>query len=93
LDFFQQNRLIVDGVGLSLKFWPSKNAFRLLSGDDGAAYKVQILDASFKLCVQNPNARVLMVHSKLLGDATTMYPYVHNTLKIASVSKGEFSHS
>ena len=82
LDVFQQNRLIVNGIGLSLKLWPSKNAFRLMSSDDGAAYKVQILDASFKLCVQKPNGGVLMAHSKLLGDATPMYPYVHRSLKI-----------
>ena len=64
-----------------------------MSSDDGAAYKVQILDASFKLCVQKPNAGVLMAHSKLLGDTTAMYPYVYRSLKIASVSKGEHSHS
>ena len=31
LDFFQQERLILNGVPLDLKFWPSKNAFRLMS--------------------------------------------------------------
>lgn len=55
-----------------------------MSSDDGAAYKVQILDARFKLCVRKPNAGVLMPHS---GDATAMYPYVHGSLKIAFVSK------
>ena len=36
LDVFRQNRLIVNEVVLTLKFWPSKNAFRLMSGYDGA---------------------------------------------------------
>jgi hypothetical protein len=31
-----------------------------MSGEEGAAYAVQILDASFKLCLQKPNAGVLM---------------------------------
>ncbi|KAJ8307838.1 hypothetical protein KUTeg_014621 [Tegillarca granosa] len=64
LDIFQQDRLIVNGVSLSLKFWPSKNTFRLMSSSENAGYKVQILDASFKLCVQKPNPAVLMAHAK-----------------------------
>ncbi|CAG2210259.1 unnamed protein product [Mytilus edulis] len=51
------------------------------------------MDASFKLCVQKPNAGVLMAHSKLLKDSSAIYPYVSSSFKIASVSKGEYSHS
>ena len=59
--------MIVNGVGLTLKLWPSKNAFHLMSSDEGAAYAVQIMHASFKLCLQKPNAGVLMNNSKLLA--------------------------
>lgn len=93
LDIFRQNRLIVNGVSLSLKFHQSKNAFRLMSSVENAAYKTQIVDASFKLCVQKPNAGVLMAHSKLLQDETALYPHLSSRFKIASVSKGEYSHS
>jgi hypothetical protein len=70
-----------------------QNAFRLMSGEEGSAYAVQIMDASFKLCLQKPNAGVLMAHSKLLANGTTMYPYVSMSFNIASLSKGEYSHS
>lgn len=93
LDIFQQKRLIINGVSLSLKCNQSKNAFRLMSSNDGASYKVQILDAGFKLCLQKPNAGVLMAHSKLIGDAAAIYPYVNSNLKTASLSKGEYSHT
>ena len=93
LDVFRQKRLIVNGVSLTLKLWPSKNAFRLMSGDEGAAYAVQSLDASFKLCLQKSNAGVLIAHSKLSANGTAMYPYVSTSFKIASLSKGEYSHS
>jgi hypothetical protein len=66
LYIFQQNRLMINGVRLTLKFWPSKNSFRLLSETENASYKVQMLDASFKLGVQKPNAGVLMAHSKMI---------------------------
>jgi hypothetical protein len=64
-----------------------------MSGEEGAAYAVQILDASFKLCLQKPNAGVLMAHSKLLANGTAMYSCVSTSFKIASLSKGEYSHS
>ena len=56
IDIFQQNRLLVNGVGLALKLWPSKDGFRLISNEDDASYKVQIVDVSFNLCLQKPNA-------------------------------------
>jgi hypothetical protein len=93
LEVFRQKRLTVSGVSLTLKQWPSKNAFRLMSGKEGAAYAVQILDASFKLYLQKPNARGLMTQSKLLANGTVMYPYVSTSFKIASLSKGEYNHS
>ena len=63
LDVFRQKHLIVNGVSLTLQLWPSKNAFRLMSSEEGAAYAVRILDACFKLFLQKPNAGVLMAHS------------------------------
>lgn len=64
-----------------------------MSSVENAAYKTQIVDASFKLCVQKPNAGVLMAHAKLLQDETALYPHLSSRFKIASVSKGEYSHS
>lgn len=93
LDIFQQNRLIINGVSLSLKFHQSKNAFRLMSNVESAGYKVKILDACFRLCIQKPNAGVLMAHNKLLSDTTAIYPYVSSMFKIASISKGEYGYN
>jgi hypothetical protein len=52
IDIFQHNRLLVNGVGLALKLWPSKG-FRLISNEDDASCKVQILDVSFNLFLQS----------------------------------------
>ena len=93
LDAFRQKGLIVNEVSLILKLWPSTIAFRLMSGEEGAAYAVHILDASFKLCLQRPKAGVLMAHSKLLANGTAMYQYVSTSFKSAFLSKGEYSHS
>jgi hypothetical protein len=93
LDMFQQDRLVMNGVGLSLKFWPSKNPFRLLSSDENAGYKVEIVEASFKLCVQKPNPAVLMAHAKMFKSGPAIYPYIRSDLKIASIPTGQFSYT
>ncbi|XP_062575123.1 uncharacterized protein LOC134237055 [Saccostrea cucullata] len=53
-------------------------------------YKVQIVDASFKLCIQRPNPALTMAHVKMLEKSPAIYPYVFSNLKIASIAKGEF---
>ena len=52
MDLFQQSRLLVNGVSIGIKLWPSLDAFRLLSDSINAEEKVQIVDVRFKLCVQ-----------------------------------------
>lgn len=90
IDLFQQERLILNGVSLSLKLWPSKDAFKLMSVS-GLDYRVQIIDASFKLCIQRPNPALTMAHVKMLEKSPAVYPYLFSNLKIASIAKGEFS--
>ena len=73
IDIFQQNRLMVNGVGLALRLWPSKDVFRLISNEDDASYKVQILDVSFNLCLQKQNAGVLIAHTNLIKDSSAIF--------------------
>jgi len=93
IDIFQQNRLLINGVGLALRLWPSKDAFRLISNEDDASYKVQILDVSFNLCLQKPNAGVLIAHTNLIKDSPAIYPYMNSNISVSSISKGQNAHS
>ncbi|XP_062588709.1 uncharacterized protein F54H12.2-like [Saccostrea cucullata] len=93
LDVFQQERLILNGVTLDLKLWPSTNAFRLISASDSPNEKLKIVDATLKMCIQRPNPALTLAHAKLLEESTTIYPYMSSSVKIASIAKGEFSFS
>ena len=73
IDIFQQNRSLVKGVHLALKWWPSKDEFRMISNEDDASYTVQILDVSFNLCLQKPNAGVLIAHTNLIKDSSAIF--------------------
>ena len=49
-DLFNQEKLILNGVDLSVKLHRHKPEFCLLSGDTAPAYKITIVDAIF--CVK-----------------------------------------
>ncbi|XP_048743063.2 uncharacterized protein F54H12.2-like [Ostrea edulis] len=87
LDVFQQERLILNGVTLDLKLWPSKNA------SDSPNEKLKIVDATLKMCIQRPNPSLTMAHAKLLEESSAIYPYMTSSIKIASIAEGEFSFS
>lgn len=93
IDIFQQNRLMLNGVSLALKLWPSTDAFRLITNEEDASYETQILDVSFKLCVQKPNPCGLIAHTNMIKELPAIYPYMNSTLAVASISKGEYGHS
>ncbi|XP_045208784.2 uncharacterized protein F54H12.2-like [Mercenaria mercenaria] len=89
LDIFQQQRLIVNGVALTLKLWPNYDAFRIMSED--ASVKLQIVDASFKLCVQRLNPAIIVAHEKLFSDRHALYPYQRSVIKTLSVPQGNYN--
>lgn len=93
LDVFQQDRLILNGVSLDLKLWPSRNSFRLMSDSLEPNEKLKIVDATLKMCIQRPNPALTMAHTRELEEATAIYPYMTSTIKIASIADGEFSFS
>ena len=93
LDLFQQERLILNGVALDLKLWPSKNAFRLMSDSIQPYENLKIVDATLKVCIQRPNPALTMAHTKVLDTSPALYPYMSSVIKVASIAEGEFSFS
>ena len=51
---------------MTLKLWPSKNSFRLMSNSLQPDEKVRVVDASLKVCIQRPHPALLMAQNKLL---------------------------
>lgn len=93
LDFFQQDRLILNGVTLDLNLWPSKNVFRFMSDSIQTNEKLKILDATLRLCIQRPNPALTMAHAKRLEQSPALHPYISSSIQIASIAEGEFSFS
>ena len=90
LDLFQQSRLLVNGVSIGLKLWPSLDSFRIMSDSVNPDEKVQLVDVRFKLCVQRLNGGVLVAHEKLFQNQPALYPYLRSEIKTASIAPGQY---
>ena len=93
IDVFQQPRLLLNGIGIGIKLWPSLDAFRLMSDSLSPSEKVQIVDASFKLCVQRLDEGLIVSNEKMLKIQPAIYPYLRSEIKTTSIPSGQYSFS
>lgn len=95
-DIFMQEKYLLNGVDLRLRFVQSKDAFALMSpppADDQPAsqYRVKILRASLfvRKCKLNPS--VVLGHGKALQTTTAKYPLKRVVTKVFSVPSGNMN--
>ena len=91
VDLFQQPKLLINGVQMGLKFWQASDAFRIITDAFTPNYKVQIVDARFKLCIQRLQNDLLLAHDKMIQDTPAMYPYFRSEIKTTSIAQGQYS--
>lgn len=93
LDIFQQPRLLVNGVSIGLKLWQGHDSFRIITDSLTPDYKIQIVDARFKLCVLKPTSAMLLANEKMIQEVPAMYPYLRSDIKTVSVAAGQYGFS
>ena len=93
IDVFQQPKLLLNGVSIGIKLWPSLDSFRLVTDTPKADLKVQIVDASFRLCVQRLDGGLMMAHEKMIKMEPAIYPYLESDIKTTSIASGQYSFS
>ena len=93
IDVFQQPKLLLNGFSIGIKLWPSLDSFRLITDTIKADLKVQIVDASFRLCVQRIDGGLMMAHEKMIKMEPAIYPYLKSDIKTTSIASGQYSFS
>ena len=93
LDMFQQPKLLVNGVAIGLKLWQNHDPFRIMTDTLTPDYKVQIVDARFKLCVLQPTGAVLLENENMIQEGPAVYPYLRSEIKTVSIASGQYSFS
>ena len=84
MSVFRQPKLLLNGVSIGIKLWPSLEAFRLVTDNVKGEQKVQIVDASFKLCIQKIDKGLMMANEKLIKMELATYPYLKSDIKTTS---------
>ena len=89
-DICQQNRYRLDGVQFGVKLWPSNNAFRLMSVNKSANYKVVIEEAMLKACQVDVNPIIRAAHANTIKRGPALYYYNRTDVKAYAIATGQY---
>lgn len=70
-----QNRFLINGVQLGIKLWPNKKEFCLLSAEENADYKVNIVDAKLKLKHVKLTPGAFIGNHEAISKHDALYPF------------------
>ena len=89
VDICQMDRLVMNGVQIVVKLFPSLNGFCLRTGGGCAEkYKVKILDAVLKVCHAKVNPKIMVAHNEVLTENVALYPFWKSEIKTFSIPQG-----
>ena len=90
-DLFNQEKLILNGVDLTVKLHRHKPEFCLLSGDTAPVYKITIIDAIFCVKKIELTPSVFDAINTVLNDKNAQYAITRTTPKVFTVPRGQQS--
>ena len=90
-DLFNQEKLILNGVDLTLKLHCHKPEFCLLSADVAPAYKIIIVDAILYVKKIELTPSVFNAINTVLNDKNALYAITRTTPKVFTVPRGQQS--
>ena len=91
IDVCQQERLMINGVQVVFKFWPSRDTFCLMTDDDETRYKISIDDSVLRCCFVKVNPGVILGHNQSLNQQQAMYPFKKSDIKCFGIPAGQYS--
>ena len=89
-DISLQKRCLINGLQITLKMWPNKEGFRLMSADKDIGCKIEITDAVFKVCTVKISPGIQLGHAEVLKSNNALYPFERSSIKTYSIPKGYF---
>ena len=74
-DICNQDRLILPGVDIDIKSWPTQDEFRLITHPQGLKCKLNIEEIYLDVCKVSVSPEVMMGHNAGLEVADSVYPF------------------
>ena len=86
-DICNQNRLILNGVDINIRLWPTKNSFCLMTFPAGTKCKINIKDIYLDVCKVDVSPSVMLAQTELLkNNVTAKYPLQKTEVKTFTIS-------
>ena len=89
-DICNQDRLILPGVDIDIKLWPTHDEFRLITHPLGLRCKLLIDEIYLNVCKVNVSPEVMMGHDAALEIADSIYPFARTDIRTFNIAEGNF---
>ena len=89
-DICNQDRLILPGVDVDIKLWPTRDEFRLITHPVGLRCKLLIDEIYLNVCKVNVSPEVMMGHNAALEIADSIYPFARTDIRTFNIAEGNF---
>jgi hypothetical protein len=88
-DLFRQKRLVLNGVQVGVRLYPTSDQFRLMS--EKPKYRVEIMDAVSKVCHVKVSPGILLGHAAALKITRAKYFFDESVIKTYAIAAGQYS--
>ena len=89
-DICNQDRLILPGVDIDIKLWPTHNEFWLITHPLGLTCKLLIDEIYLNVCKVNVSPEVMMGHDAALEIVDSIYPFARTDIRTFNIAEGNF---
>ena len=89
-DICNQDRLILPGVDIDIKLWPTRDEFHLITHPVGLRCKLLIDEIYLNVCKVNVSSEVMTGHDAALEIADSIYPFVRTDIRTFNIAEGNF---
>ena len=90
-DICNQDKIILPGVDVDIKLWPTRDEFRLITHPEGMKCKVIIDDIFFDVCKVQVSPEVTLAHNAALEFSDALYPIQRTDIKTYNVPSNLFA--
>ena len=89
-DICNQDRLILPGVDIDIKLWPTRDEFRLITHPQGLKCKLNIEEIYLDVCKVSVSPEVMMGHNAGLEVADSVYSFSRTDIQTFNIAEGNF---
>ena len=89
-DICNQDRLILPGIDIDIKLWPTHDEFWLITHPLGLRCKLLIDEIYLNVCKVNVSPEVMMGHDAALEIADSIYPFARTDIRTFNIAEGNF---